>query len=64
MFKKFSFEEEVSGQTQIKSSVVRSIRQKLVDDYPGIEEHIDEIVPKKSQLTLIKWFSLPFVLTF
>ncbi|KAI3660586.1 hypothetical protein MP638_000126 [Amoeboaphelidium occidentale] len=38
----------------MKSSVVRNMRQTLTDRYPGITEHLDDIIPKKSQLTLIK----------
>ncbi|KAI9506510.1 translation machinery-associated protein 20 [Coemansia spiralis] len=54
MFKKFSLQETLSGQNPVKSSVVRGIRTKLCTSYPGIEPHIDLILPKKSNLVQLK----------
>ncbi|KAK9470944.1 translation machinery-associated protein 20 [Dipodascopsis tothii] len=53
MFKKFT-REEVHSKTNVKSSVQRSIKSKLVAQFPGLEPVIDEVIPKKSQLALIK----------
>jgi len=46
----------VSGISQTKSSVAKGIRQRLLKDYPLIEPHIDDIVPKKEALNIVKWF--------
>eukprot|EP00123_Amoebidium_parasiticum_P000304 comp10740_c0_seq1/m.5388 comp10740_c0_seq1/g.5388 ORF comp10740_c0_seq1/g.5388 comp10740_c0_seq1/m.5388 type:complete len:183 (-) comp10740_c0_seq1:21-569(-) len=54
MFKKFSKEESVSGITQTKSSVQRGIRQKILEQYPNLEDVIEEILPKKSPLFIVK----------
>ncbi|XP_063902446.1 malignant T-cell-amplified sequence 1 homolog [Zophobas morio] len=54
MFKKFSKSENVKGATLLKSSVQRSIRSKVLELYPVIEQHIDCIFPKKCSLSLIK----------
>ncbi|KAJ1720254.1 translation machinery-associated protein 20, partial [Coemansia erecta] len=54
MFKKFNLHETISGQNSVKSSVVRNVRSRLVEDYPGISAHIDEILPKKATLVQIK----------
>jgi len=54
MFKKFSDKENVSGTTQVKTSVIRSIRAKLLDKYPDIEDYLDQILPKKEPIKLIK----------
>ncbi|KAI7821793.1 PUA-like domain-containing protein [Kickxella alabastrina] len=54
MFKKFNLQETMSGQNPVKSSVVRGIRSKLVEQFPGLEPHIDEILPKKVNLIQIK----------
>lgn len=52
MFKKESI---VPGaKTKIKSSVQRGIRQQVLDTYPLLEPHIDVLLPKKSQLDLVK----------
>ncbi|OLL25881.1 Translation machinery-associated protein 20 [Neolecta irregularis DAH-3] len=54
MFKKFDPRESISGRTALKSSTQRAVRAKLVAEYTRIEQYLDEILPKKSQLTLIK----------
>jgi PUA domain protein len=40
--------------SKLKSSIQRNLRQKLLDQFPLLAPHIDEILPKKSQLDLIK----------
>ncbi|KAI9184537.1 translation machinery-associated protein 20 [Blastocladiella emersonii ATCC 22665] len=54
MFKKFDPKESVSGQTQAKSSVQRAIRTKLAEQYPKIEPYLDDLIPKKSPLVIVK----------
>jgi malignant T-cell-amplified sequence len=40
--------------SKVKSSVQRAIRTKVVETYPLLAPYIDEILPKKEQLDLIK----------
>lgn len=54
-FFRFVAKEEISGTTQIKSSVQRGIRTKVQEQYPNIQPYIDEILPKKESIVLIKW---------
>nr|CAH7736615.1 unnamed protein product [Callosobruchus chinensis] len=54
MFKKFDEKESVSGVLQLKSSVQKAIRTKLLDSYPHLENYIDTILPKKDSLRIIK----------
>ncbi|KAL2315432.1 PUA domain-containing protein [Schizosaccharomyces pombe] len=54
MFKRFNSREDIKGTTPIKSSIQRGIKAKLVQAYPNLEQVIDELIPKKSQLTQIK----------
>ncbi|KAL9636627.1 MAG: hypothetical protein Q9164_002706 [Protoblastenia rupestris] len=42
------------AKSKVKSSVQRAIRTKVVETYPLLAPHIDEIIPKKSQLDLLK----------
>jgi len=42
------------AKSKVKSSVQRAIRTKIVETYPLLAPHIDEIIPKKSQLDLLK----------
>ena len=54
MFKKFTDKENVSGTVQAKSTVIKQIRAKLCEDYPYIEDYIDEILPKKDNVRVVK----------
>ncbi|KAK2169173.1 hypothetical protein LSH36_12g28014 [Paralvinella palmiformis] len=47
MFKKFDEKEHVTGVNNIKSSVQKGIRSKLLEQYPYLEGYLDKIVPKK-----------------
>ncbi|RMZ84334.1 hypothetical protein DV738_g529, partial [Chaetothyriales sp. CBS 135597] len=42
------------AELNIKSSVQRAIRAKVLETYPQLEPHMEAIMPKKSQLDLIK----------
>ncbi|KAI5962092.1 TMA20 [Candida pseudojiufengensis] len=53
MFKKFS-KDDIHSRSNIKSSVQRGLRSNFVNTYPDLENAIDNIIPKKSQLILIK----------
>lgn len=55
MFKKFDEKESVSGVTQLKSSVQKNIRHKIVEEFPHIENYIEEILPKKDAFRIVKW---------
>ncbi|XP_071951598.1 malignant T-cell-amplified sequence 1-like [Antedon mediterranea] len=54
MFKKFIAKDNVSGTQQVKSSVARGIRAGLVEHYPAVAPYVDQIVPKKEPLVLVK----------
>ena len=45
----------VSGVNNAKSSVQKGIRNRLLEDYPHIEQYLDQIIPKKGDLKVIKW---------
>ncbi|AMD20751.1 HDR008Cp [Eremothecium sinecaudum] len=53
MFKKFS-KEDIHTRTKVKSSVQRSLKTKLVEQFPKLEPVIDELIPKKAELQVIK----------
>ncbi|VVC40595.1 MCT-1/Tma20,PUA domain,Uncharacterised domain CHP00451,PUA-like domain [Cinara cedri] len=54
MFKKFDDKDSVIGVQQLKSSVQKGIRTKIIDQYPTLEEYIDMILPKKDALRIVK----------
>ncbi|XP_053952403.1 malignant T-cell-amplified sequence 1 homolog [Anastrepha obliqua] len=54
MFRKFEEKESVSSLQQLKSSVQKGIRAKLLETYPLLETHIDLILPKKDSYRIAK----------
>jgi PUA domain protein len=54
MFKIFKSSEDLGNQQLAKSSVVRGIRSSILEQYPRLEHVVDEILPKKDPLMLIK----------
>ncbi|CAJ0764991.1 5176_t:CDS:2, partial [Entrophospora sp. SA101] len=45
---------DIASQSQLKSSVQRNVRAKLLEQYKNLEPVLEEILPKKSPLVLIK----------
>lgn len=54
MFKRFSTEESISGQSAMKSSQQRQARQKLIQQMPAFEEYIDNALPKKEKGLMVR----------
>ncbi|KAL0273330.1 UNVERIFIED_CONTAM: hypothetical protein PYX00_006023 [Menopon gallinae] len=54
MFKKFDEKESVSGVQQLKSSIQKGIRAKLLEQFPHLETHIDAVLPKKDTFRIVK----------
>lgn len=52
---RFDDKESVSGVQQLKSSVQKGIRAKLLESYPHLEGYIDEVFPKKDAFRIVKW---------
>ncbi|KAF2468663.1 uncharacterized protein BDR25DRAFT_264481 [Lindgomyces ingoldianus] len=51
MFKK---DATPGAKSKVKSSAQRAIRSKVLDEYPKLEPYIEDIMPKKEQLDLVK----------
>ncbi|EME49483.1 hypothetical protein DOTSEDRAFT_76779 [Dothistroma septosporum NZE10] len=51
MFKK---DFTAGAKSKVKSSAQRAIRAKVIETYPRIEPYIDDILPKKEQVDLVK----------
>ncbi|VDM14436.1 unnamed protein product, partial [Wuchereria bancrofti] len=54
MFKKFDEKEDIIGTQQLKSSAQKSIRSKIVEQLPLLDDYINDILPKKDSFKLIK----------
>ena len=58
MFKKFNANEDITGHQNVKSSVQRGIKSKIVEMFFKLKSLMKEIIFKKLQLLLIKIFFL------
>ena len=54
MFKKFDVDTDITSQIQVKQSVQKAIRANIRDQYPLLTPYLDEIIPKKEPVNLIK----------
>ncbi|KAL3878375.1 hypothetical protein ACJMK2_030764 [Sinanodonta woodiana] len=54
MFKKFEDKEMVSNVNNAKSSVQRGIRHAVLEQFPHIDDYIEQILPKKDNLKIVK----------
>lgn len=52
---RFDEKESVSGVQQLKSSVQKGIRAKLLEQFPFLESYVDAILPKKDTFRIVKW---------
>lgn len=53
---RFDEKESISSVQQLKSSVQKGIRTKLLECYPLLEGYVDLILPKKENFRIIKWY--------
>jgi PUA domain protein len=58
IFKRFNEKENITGVVQAKGTVIKQIRAKLAEDYPHIEDYLDDILPKKDNVRIVKWLAL------
>lgn len=52
---RFDEKESISSIQQLKSSVQKSIRNKLLESFPSVHDYLDQIIPKKSAFKIVKW---------
>ncbi|KAI8441077.1 hypothetical protein MSG28_009341 [Choristoneura fumiferana] len=50
----FDEKESISGTQQLKSSVQKGIRARLLELYPHLENYIDQVLPKKDTFRIVK----------
>uniref|UniRef100_A0A8C6EHZ6 Malignant T-cell-amplified sequence n=1 Tax=Microcebus murinus TaxID=30608 RepID=A0A8C6EHZ6_MICMU len=54
MFKKFDEKENVSNCIQLKTSVIKCISNQLMEQFPGIEPWLNQIMPKKDPVKIVR----------
>lgn len=57
LLRRFDEKESISSVQQLKSSVQKGIRTKILELYPSLDDHIDAILPKKENFKIVKWLA-------
>lgn len=52
---RFDEKENVSNCIQLKTSVIKGIKNQLVDQFPVIEPWLNQIMPKKDPVKIVRW---------
>ncbi|XP_059766963.1 malignant T-cell-amplified sequence 1 isoform X3 [Balaenoptera ricei] len=62
---RFDEKENVSNCIQLKTSVIKGIKNQLLEQFPGIEPWLNQIMPKKDPVKIVRWvFSKNMVLLY
>lgn len=56
---RFDEKENVSNCIQLKTSVIKGIKNQLLEQFPDIESWLNQIMPKKDPVKIVRWY-LPF----
>ena len=54
--RRFSKEENIKTTSAVRSSEQRAIRAQILQQYPALEDFVEEIFPKKESLVVCKWY--------
>lgn len=57
---RFDEKENVSNCIQLKTSVIKGIKNQLLEQFPDIESWLNHIMPKKDPVKIVKWYDLSF----
>lgn len=52
---RFDEKENVSNCIQLKTSVIKGIKNQLLDQFPYIDEWLNQIMPKKDPVKIVRW---------
>lgn len=55
---RFDEKENVSNCIQLKTSVIKGIKNQLLDQFPDIESWLNQIMPKKDPVKIVRWYEL------
>ncbi|PWA18565.1 hypothetical protein CCH79_00005697 [Gambusia affinis] len=56
----FDEKENVSNCIQLKTSVIKGIRNQLLEQFPDIEPWLNQIMPKKDPVKIVRWYDPVF----
>lgn len=58
LFSRFDEKENVSNCIQLKTSVIKGIKNQLVDQFPDIDPWLNQIMPKKDPVKIVRWYEI------
>lgn len=53
---RFDEKENVSNCIQLKTSVIKGIKNQLLDQFPDIDPWLNQIMPKKDPVKIVRWY--------
>lgn len=59
---RFDDKENVSNCIQLKTSVIKGIKNQLLEQFPDIESWLNHIMPKKDPVKIVRWYD--FIISF
>lgn len=57
---RFDEKENVSNCIQLKTSVIKGIKNQLLEQFPDIEAWLNQIMPKKDPVKIVRWYDCSF----
>lgn len=59
---RFDEKENVSNCIQLKTSVIKGIKNQLLEQFPEIESWLNHIMPKKDPVKIVRWYNFTFLI--
>ena len=53
---RFDGKKDVAALSRAKTSVIRAIKRNIIEQYPTMKELIEELLPKKGNLSIARWW--------
>lgn len=60
---RFDEKENVSNCIQLKTSVIKGIKNQLLEQFPEIETWLNHIMPKKDPVKIVRWYDLSHLIS-
>ena len=52
---RFDDKEHLTAVNNVKTSVMKGIRSRIIEQFPHIEDYLEDIIPKKDPMRIAKW---------
>ena len=53
---RFDDKEHLTAVNNVKSSIQKGIRSKIIEQFPYLEDYLEQVIPKKDPMRIAKWW--------